>query len=492
MKKFANTVQSTSPTLPGSRGQVPGQSHGARQRGGLGAGEGPLLATTEAGSARPLSTARSFGASKSRRGRAAREPQASAQAAPLGYREQSFAGLAQRSGVETRRRRFERRGVSSRWLVADAVGRSHIEFVDDLDAYVDTVTGEVLASGWVRPSRPARCGWRLGGDVTVYADVATGVAHLSGTEHCGSIWACPVCAAVVRAERAREIEAAVQAHQAAGGSVLFVTLTLRHKRGDSLAMLVDGLLGSWRKLLQGAAWKSAKERYGIVGYIRSTEVTYSTSNGWHPHIHALILCENALTDAQVVAFGDEVHGRWARFAQAATGRMPSRERGVDVQVVDGDGHVLAAYLGKVQDEGRGSQEGWGVGAELARGDVKTARNGGMTPFELLDEASDLPEGVRRRLWLEFYEATRGRRAMTWSHGLKQALGINERTDEEIVTDVETMGEVVAVIPGDVYDRVRRDDPGLLALVLDFAGRGRADVLAALVPGVLAAARTEAA
>jgi hypothetical protein len=408
----------------------------------------------------------------------------------LAYRGQSFAATSPGAGFDARRVRFERRAASSRWLVADAVQRSHVEFVSGLDAYVDTDTGEVLASGWVRPPRPARCGWRLGGDVMVHADETTGTAHLSGTERCGSIWACPTCSAVIRAERAREIEQAVQAHQAAGGSVLFATLTLRHKRGDALGVLVDGLLGSWRKVLSGAAWKSTKARYGITGYIRSTEVTYG-ANGWHPHIHALVLTDGPLTDEQVETFGDEVHGRWARYAMAATGRMPSRDRGVDVQRVDQDGRVLAAYLGKVQDEGhRVRRQGWGVGAELARSDVKSARSGGVVPFELLDEdgSGEMPAGQRRRLWLEYVAGTKGRRAITWSRGLKDALGVNERTDEQIVEDVETMGETVAVIPAEVYDRLRRDEPGTLALVLDFAGRGRADVLPVIVPGLLVVAR----
>ena len=489
MKKFANTSQSTLLSLAAVQGQP--QRSGGRQRG---SGAVPQVASRQIDTDRRPSRS----ADAVRRPAGVPGPRgdgggADGASGPLVYREQSVVAPAQRASVEARRLRFERRAVSSRWLVADAVGRSKVEFVEGLDAYVDTATGEVMASGWVRPPRPARCGWRLGGDVMVHADETTGTAHLSGTERCGSIWACPPCAAVIRAERAGEIETAVQAHQAAGGSVLFVTLTLRHRKTDSLAMLVDGLLGSFRKVLQGAAWKSAKARYGITGYIRSTEVTYSKANGWHPHVHALVLCKDALTEAQAETFGDEIHGRWARYAQAATGRMPSRERGVDVQMVDSDGRVLAGYLGKVQDEGhRVPPQGWGVGAELARSDVKTARSGGLVPFELLDETSDLPEGMRRRLWIEFYTATRGRRAMSWSRGLKDALGVNERTDEEIVEDVQAMGETVAVIPAEVYDRLRRDEPGTLALVLDFAGRGRADVLPSLVPGILPVTWKEAA
>jgi hypothetical protein len=402
---------------------------------------------------------------------------------PLVQREYRFDTGQQRTSDGLRRTRFMRRSQSSKWLIADAVDSSTIEELSD-GRFVDTESGEVLDSDWVRPPRPARCGWRIGENVSVHSDGQ--FAHFSGTERCGSIHACPTCSAVIRSERAREISQAVEAHQAAGGSILFVTLTIRHDRDDPLMQSMDAVLGSWRKLLQGSAWvgskakQGARDRYCISGYIRSTEVTYGSSS-WHPHIHALFFTDNKLSDTEVAAFGDELHARWARFVHKATGKLPTREHGTDVQRVDKDGQVLGKYLAKVQDEGKSKTEKWDASAELARADVKRGRGDNFVPFELLDSDHPMPLPQRRRLWVEYYEGTKGRRAITWSRGLKARYEVGEKSDDEIIEDTEA-APLVWLADGSGYDKLRRSDARLLAVVLEAAERGDLATVAMILPG----------
>lgn len=410
-------------------------------------------------------------------------PQAPPEAAPLLHPRVGFPAGQRPTSDGLRRSRFVRRSQSSKWLIADAVDSSTIEELGD-GLFVDTESGEVLDSDWVRPPRPARCGWRIGEQVSVHSDGQ--FAHFSGTERCGSIWACPVCSAVIRAERAREISQAVEAHQAAGGSILFVTLTIRHDRDDSLKQSMDAVLGSWRKLLQGSAWvgskskQGARERYRVSGYIRSTEITYGSS-GWHPHVHALFLTDDKLSDTEVAAFGDEIYSRWALYVRKATGKLPTREHGTDVQRVDEDGQVLGKYLAKVQDEGKSKTEKWDASAELARADVKRGRGDNFVPFELLDSDHPMPLPPRRRLWVDYYEGTKGRRAITWSRGLKARYEVGEKSDDEIIEETEA-APVRWVAEGRAYDALRRSDPELLALVLDAAAGENWPVVKALLPG----------
>lgn len=406
-----------------------------------------------------------------------------AEGAALVHRRQSFLPDQRSSAAELRRSRFARRAQSSGWLIADAVDTSNVEELGE-GLFVDMASGELLNSGWVRPPRPARCGWRIGEKVSVHSD--GDMAHFSGTERCSSIWACPVCSAVIRAERAREISQAVEEHQAAGGSVLFVTLTIRHDGGDSLKQSIDAVLGSWRKLLQGSAWvgskstQGARDRYQVSGYIRSTEVTYG-SNGWHPHIHALFFTDEKLSDTEAAAFGEELHTRWARFVHKSTGKLPNREHGTDVQRVDEEGQVLGKYLAKVQDEGRSKTEKWDASAELARADAKQGRGENLVPFEFLDSDHPMPVPQRRRLWAEYYAATKGRRAITWSRGLKARYEVGEKSDQEVIEETEA-APVLWLADGHAYDSLRRSSPELLAVALEAAACGNWQILRALLPG----------
>lgn len=409
---------------------------------------------------------------------------------------------------QARRLRYTRRAQSAKWLIDAALSDMQDGVV------VDQETGEVSEQRpFVRPPRPGRCSWRVATTVGVHASAGHG--HYSGTSRCASVWACPVCAAVIRAERAREITEVVEAHQAAGGTVLMVTLTLRHDRHQGLESTLDTVLTGWQKFLQGRFWagesfrdyeqraerhavrsigyaldpdryrckprplkpryQGFKERFGVQGFVRSVEVTHGRS-GWHPHVHGLLLLRENPTAEQLHELEDDLFGRWSKHATATTGKTPTRENGIDVQRVDDDGKVLAQYIGKVQDEGKR----WGAGAEMARADVKRGNSGSRVPFELLDDET-MPLPQRRRLWAEFVRATKGRRAITWSRGLRERFGINEREDEEIIEDAHS-DTLRWEAFGDGYDKLRRRDPLMLAVVLEAAERESWDVVAQYLPG----------
>lgn len=393
--------------------------------------------------------------------------------------------------MRDRRERYARRSQSACWLISDAIHAALPENVEEVaqGLFVDVTTGELHDLQWTRPPRPARCSWRVGEDVAVHAD-DSGRAHFSGTERCGSIWACPVCSAVIRAERSREIAQAVEAHQAQGGSVVFLTLTLRHKKPDPLERLVDAALSGWRDLMRGRWWAGSaaavgvRDAFGIEGFIRATEVTYGRVSGWHPHLHVLLFTGESLSDRQIVALGDAFHRRWADLAEKRTGRRPDRQHGVDVQRVDQSGRVLAQYLGKVQD-GK-----WTASAELARGDVKQGRGGDhVAPFQLLDEEVRHGEATEfrlnappRALWGEYVAATKGRKAITWSRGLKRRYDVGEKSDEDILDDTES-APPVWVVHRAAYDTARRSQGALwLALGLEAAARGDTSGLARILPG----------
>lgn len=300
-------------------------------------------------------------------------------------------------------------------------------------------------SEWVRPPRPARCRWRVAELVGVHHAEGR-PAHWSGLERCGSIWACPVCSAVIRGRRAAEIQHAVDEHRKTGGAVVMVTLTLRHKVGDPLQVGLDASLKGWHRLTKGRQWRRIRARLGLVGAIRALEVTVGR-NGWHPHAHALLFLSAELQLDQVAELEDELADLWPPIVTKLGARTPDRKHGVKVTAVGS----AADYLAKVQEHDR-------AGLELARGDLKNGRAGSLMPFELLDRR------YGRALWLEYVAATHGRRAITWSQGLKARYGVDELTDVELIEDTEA-DELVMLLEASTYDEIR-NEPDRLADVLD--------------------------
>lgn len=356
--------------------------------------------------------------------------------------------------LRLRRQRWERRAESARFLRPLAVEQ---------------------ASGFLRPVRPARCAWTLGQSVGIMHDGGRPAGY-AGIERCGSIWACPHCSAVIRAGRAAEIEQAVSAHQSTGGSVVFFTGTLRHHQADDLETTLDAILEGWRKLTAGRPWKRIKEKYQVSGYIRSIEVTYG-GNGWHPHAHSLLFLDGDILPEELEELRPVLYELWATCVEKAGGKRPT-EKGLDLQKLDDDGKLLAKYLAKVQDEKK--RQTWSAGAEMTRSDVKTGRGSSITPFQLLDEHPGYDEQTRARLWREYYLVSKGRRAITWSRGLKERCCIGEVTDADILDAAEST-VLVWQTSARAYRQVLRSEPVLLAVALELAEREKWAQLAEIFP-----------
>lgn len=350
--------------------------------------------------------------------------------------------------------RFARRQRSSGWLIGAAR--------EALGLPRDSVDG----SDWVKPARPARCRWRVAEVVGVHAPAGDYGAHFSGLERCGSIWSCPVCSAVIRAARAREIALALERAHKAGHGIAFVTLTLRHTAADPLVDNLDALLEAWRKVTSWMSWKKLVKRYAHLGTIRAVEVTLG-GNGWHPHAHLVLIFERPLSDVERQAFEGELAAIWLRAVEKVGARLPSKRYGVKVQLADRAGVQIANYLGKVQ-ETVGKQR-LKIAQELARGDLKHGRAGSVTPFELLDDET----GSRhtRALWAEYVAGTKGRRAFGWSRGLRDRFipDVEDLSDDEVLEQAER-GDLVGLIDKHDYDANYRDHPARLhGVLLDVEG-----------------------
>ncbi|MFE6527203.1 protein rep [Streptomyces sp. NPDC057794] len=322
--------------------------------------------------------------------------------------------------------------------------------------------------------RVRKCGRTTNGNVGdgLAAVVVNGsVAHWSGFCTCGSIWACPVCSAKIRATRADEIARAVAAHMTRdGGTAWMVTLTARHKKHHDLAPLFDAVANGWRKLMSGKAWAGDKkrgqigerDRLGVRGNIRSMEVTYGTRNGWHPHLHVVLLLESEdpLELAKAIVRWDKTWRAWMKKA----GFEPSQEHGVNWTKVTTPAEA-GEYIAKVQ-EGKGH-----LGNEMARGDMKSGRLGTLAPFELLEYFRQTGDMAVVPIWQEYEKGTHRRRAITWSRGLRaQLLGDEAELSDEEVAAEEVGGETWAVLPAESLRAIRRV-PGLQARILDAAENG---------------------
>lgn len=260
---------------------------------------------------------------------------------------------------------------------------------------------------------------------------------------CGSVWACPVCSARILYERTREVAQAIEAWEARQGQVGLVTLTVRHKRSDSLKEVWALVSKAWSRVTSGKRWATVKADLGLAGWLKTTEVTHG-ANGWHVHLHLLVFLDDSVSEDRFAAATGSLIQRWTDCVASLGG---SALNGVqDAKLLVNPTLETAAYLTKnvyMPDD---------LALEVTRGDLK--ESAGRTPFGILQDAWESNERGQRNaadwaLWREYEQASFRKRQQTWSQGFRASLGLDdERTDEEIAADEEgdpELGEEVTTV-----------------------------------------------
>lgn len=286
-------------------------------------------------------------------------------------------------------------------------------------------------------SRQAKCcRWRIPTKhVEIFRSVEYEKTFFSGLEICSSVWLCPLCAAKISERRVKELESALESAKSQKLWVQLLTLTFPHGLGDRLSAIKRKLINAYSGvMLKGKYGQKLRSDLGFVGTIRALEVTHGP-NGWHPHIHVLIFTPNRLPLSLQVEFW---RSAWKRACRLVDLPVPSDLHGCTLQ----NGSAAAQYVSK-----------WGLAQEMAKAHLKKGKLKGASPWDLLaissgDTWDGMPSYSRSAaadLWLTYSRAFKGERQLVWSKGLKNLLGVDVKTDEELAQEeTETAARIYLI------------------------------------------------
>jgi hypothetical protein len=251
--------------------------------------------------------------------------------------------------------------------------------------------------------------------------------HFNGLTSCKSIWRCPSCNLKLLKGRATEVYQLTSAHQKQNYEIGFVTLTIKHNIKDSLKTSLNKLGDQYRKFQRHTHFSTLKKDL-LLGQIKSTEITYSTRNGWHPHLHIIYFYKSSDIN-QIQKEQQKLIQNWANYTD---GKLISQN-----QQIGYSSTKLAKYITK-----------WDIVQELTNDFSKKAK--GLKPFELLSIIAknqhqfpnkNLEASLQqtKSLWLEYVEATKGKRRITTSPKLNLLYKVQIKSDDQII-DQKQEGE----------------------------------------------------
>lgn len=299
------------------------------------------------------------------------------------------------------------------------------------------IAGELLGSSWPvsrclkRPTSSSGVEIRYNGEH----------ARFHGVQTCKSAWTCPICARRIMAARKDEIERIITIAYKRSLSALFFTVTLSHHINSKLSELIEALVSAWRSVFSGDRTGARRVFTRVMEQIKTLEIRFGR-NGFHPHLHVLLLVdESGLSELEAAQFEDElaeaVFSRYARKVEKLG--MRAEREAYHVRAVSIAG-AAAHYVTKLE-----------AALEMTQGESKDGEAGGARSYSMFQLLSAYERGERKvygreiaALYQEYARATKGKRQVSYSRGIKE-LGVELREDEQIEEPAAPEERVLALL-----------------------------------------------
>jgi len=311
-----------------------------------------------------------------------------------------------------------------------------------------------------------------------------------GVMCCHNVWGCVPCARKVSERRKNGLSDLLTAHFNEFGkdTVTASLFTIPHGLGDDLVKVKGGLLDTFRKMTKSGSFTAFMKTLGYCGVSRALEVTYSLSNGFHPHIHVLHFFEKELSLDAHSALLEKLFELWTKALLKAGFKAPVRE-GFGCKIVESDKKTIsdvAEYFSKMESdvddsdiqgylksgknynvrsvknaEGR-EITGWSIEHEMTKWHLKKAKSDGenyrysmfdfIRGYAAADANGDEESRKKfRALWLTYREAFKGARQLVTQHKHFKISELELADDELGEQAPEEVGaKVVFSIPFDVW------------------------------------------
>lgn len=293
----------------------------------------------------------------------------------------------------------------------------------------------IQSEGLSRSAAVCNCGTNIGDFVHLKKNMEFGNVNVGGVATCGSVWACPVCRSKIINERQSDLTRLYNGAVNKGWKMHLLTFTFSHKKSDNLAQLYGssslrkGMSGAFTKFRQSRKWsKDLKNEIEYIGDVRTVEITWGFRNGFHPHIHLLLISKKNIN---IQEWENKLLTQWKKNC-ISSGIGEPNEHGLKIDKVNSV--EMVEYLVK-----------WGVASELQSDAAKQGKQGNFTIAKLesmlIDKAARKAYGMELKqvagILRAYYRAMQGQKMLVYggsNTGWRDELGIEAKTDQELTSE----------------------------------------------------------
>ena len=258
--------------------------------------------------------------------------------------------------------------------------------------------------------------------------------------HCSSVWLCPVCSSIIQSKRSNEVQKAIDWAKGNNYQVAMVTFTASHNVKMSLIEFGEKLQKAYTMMMKNI--RKSRKKYE-VGYIKGVEFTHSYKHGWHKHYHVILILKK---ECDINSYFATIQKSWETaciknsLLDATNEKAVSDFREHSVDLIK-SAEEISSYVNKSSKE-------WTLADEMAKSVLKVGHNNEhRTPFQILCDIAITKDKKQRYkdidVFVEYMLYTYGLHQQDWSNGLKDAVGIRDLSDEEIIDENQDTAEYIA-------------------------------------------------
>jgi hypothetical protein len=264
------------------------------------------------------------------------------------------------------------------------------------------------------------------------------------------VWLCPVCADRISGKRTAELldaltesvdtdrvnpEGTHYVERKLKYHVAMMTFTVGHKRADHLDRTMQILKTAYHALWSGRFAQNFYQTFNIIGSVRAVEVTHGFNNGWHPHIHTLLISSEPFRRTKTDDLLAMLSGRWQDAVEDAGGYC-TLDRGFDIRAGK---ETLIEYVNKAGQNIAKTKLEKEVVMEETKAPAKRGHNDGRTLWQLLADyvRGDITAGW---LWIDAQKELKGTRQLLPSKGIQALLRDPDALSDDIAGIVERRKE----------------------------------------------------
>ena len=258
--------------------------------------------------------------------------------------------------------------------------------------------------------------------------------------HCSSVWLCPVCSSIIQSKKADDVQKAIGWANDNDYKVAMVTFTASHNVKMPLIEFGEKLQKAYEMMMKNI--RKSRKKYEI-GNIKGVEFTHSYKNGWHKHYHVILILKK---ECDIDSYFATIQKSWETAciknslldATNEKAVQDFREHSVDIVK---SAKEISNYVNKSSKE-------WTLADEMSKSVLKIGHNNEhRTPFQILCDIATTKDKKQRYkdidVFVEYMLYTYGLHQQDWSNGLKDAVGIRDLSDEEIIEEHKDTAEFIA-------------------------------------------------